>query len=304
MLNFVSIEPANFCQLHCPQCPVGNATCVSSEGEEREPIKKQCLSLAHAKQILHALPRSVRVVQFYFQGEPLLNPDLPQMIALAHQQHRHTIVSTNAQALTAEMAERLVAAGLNKIIVSMDGWTQETYSAYRAGGSVEKVKEGIRYLHTANQRSRHKTYIALQCLRLASNQKEWQIFEQQYRSIGADSITFKTAQFYHYEHGDPLMPESRYARYIKGNDGLFHPRPTLSMRVQRWLGVRPCVRVLTGCIIAVNGDVLPCCYDKEHLHVLGNIFTEPWETISAHRAAFIRTIWRGNTPPMCNNCTS
>jgi MoaA/NifB/PqqE/SkfB family radical SAM enzyme len=68
-------------------------------------------------------------MQFYFQGEPLLNTHLPEMISLAHQTGLYTIVSTNAQALTQEMAEALVKSGLNRIIVSIDGGI--TYSEKR-----------------------------------------------------------------------------------------------------------------------------------------------------------------------------
>ena len=56
----------------------------------------------------------------------------------AHETGLYTIVSTNAQALTPEIAHDLVDAGLSRIIVSMDGLTQTSYNAYRVGGSLEK----------------------------------------------------------------------------------------------------------------------------------------------------------------------
>ena len=86
-------------------------------------------------------------MQFYFQGEPLLNPHLSEMIRSASDAGLYTIVSTNAQALDRETAKRLVASGLRRIIISMDGLSQEAYEAYRQGGDVEKTKAAIRYLH-------------------------------------------------------------------------------------------------------------------------------------------------------------
>jgi MoaA/NifB/PqqE/SkfB family radical SAM enzyme len=164
------------------------------------------------------------VIQFYFQGEPLLNLDLPQMIREAHEAGLYTIVSTNAQALTAQLAEQLVQSGLDRIIISMDGLTDESYSAYRVGGSLEKTKEAIRYLQESKQRQttsnnfkRSQTIIELQCLRLKSNEHEWRTFKRVYKRLGADRLTFKTAQLYGYENGHPLMPTApRYSRYIKG----------------------------------------------------------------------------------------
>ena len=82
-------------------------------------------------------------LQFYFQGEPLLCKQLPEMIRMAHDVGLYTIVSTNAQALDEATAIALVEAGLSRIIISMDGFTQATYEQYRRGGDVEQVKAAI-----------------------------------------------------------------------------------------------------------------------------------------------------------------
>ena len=226
------------------------------------------------------------------------------MIALASERHLYTIVSTNAQALTRDMAQALVGSGLNKIIVSMDGLTQASYEQYRVGGHLDKVLIGLQYLRDAKQESRSRApQIELQCLMLASNEHEWPTLRHQYKALGADTLALKTAQFYDYEHGNPLMPSPAYARYIQGTDGLYRLRSTFSMSIHRWIGIRPCWRVLTGCVIGTNGDVLPCCFDKAHEHKLGNIFTEDWSVIAPRRRAFIRTIWTKKQFPMCGNCT-
>jgi radical SAM protein with 4Fe4S-binding SPASM domain len=237
------------------------------------------------------------VVQFYFQGEPLLNKDLPQMIREAHEAGLYTIVSTNAQALTAQLSEQLVQSGLDRIIISMDGLTEESYSAYRVGGSLEKTKEGIRFLRES--RSRHleisrSPLIELQCLRLKSNEHEWLTFKRLYKRLGADRLTFKTAQLYGYENGHPLMPTApRYSRYIKGKDGLYHRRP---------LG-KGCFRVWSGAVIATNGDVLPCCYDKDRAHAYGNIMNAPIKKLFGNeRAAAFRQAAMQQQPKICQEC--
>ena len=103
----------------------------------------------HWKRALSQIKDSAFVIQFYFQGEPLLNKDLPLMIREAHDAGLYTIVSTNAQAMTPDLANALVAAGLDRIIISMDGLTQESYSAYRVGGSLDQCKAALRYLREA-----------------------------------------------------------------------------------------------------------------------------------------------------------
>ena len=288
---FVSVEPAAVCQLRCPECPVGQRL------EVRGLEVRGLMPMDLFRRVLEEAKETAFTMQFYFQGEPLLNKDLPQMIREAHETGLYTIVSTNAQALTREMAQALVAAGLSRIIISMDGLTQETYGAYRIGGDLEKTKAALRFLREAKEsraKSRESIEIELQCLRLKSNEGDWKAFRQQYKALGADRLVFKTAQLYDYRHGHPLMPtEPRYRRYAKGADGLYH-RKKLH---------RGCLRVWSGVVVTTDGEVLPCCYDKAHAHAYGNI-----------RSASLRTLFAGETaqtfrraalheqPEICKEC--
>ena len=250
------------------------------------------------RRVLDEVRKTAYVIQFYFQGEPLLNKDLPTMIAQAHEVGLYTIVSTNAQALTRELAQSLVDAGLNRIIVSMDGLTEESYGAYRIGGSLQQCINALCFLREAKDRTPyalHRTpLIELQCLRLKTNEHEWEEFKRQYKALGADRLTLKTAQLYNYEDGHPLMPsDPRYSRYQRGKDGKYH----LKKRVP-W-----CTRVWSGVVITTNGDVLPCCYDKAHEHAYGNIMDAPLaELIRNDKArAFIRAAQR-EIPDICKEC--
>lgn len=255
------------------------------------------LRLTDFQRILEEVKESVHTMQFYFQGEPLLNKDLPEMIHLAHEAGIYTIVSTNALALTPLLAERLMRSGLSRIIVSIDGMSEESYGAYRRGGSLHKALDGLMYLRQAKDATGSRTHIELQVLMLRSNEHEWQAMKRQYRVIGADSLTLKTAQFYDYEHGNDLMPsDERFSRYRKGKDGLYH--------LKRHAG-RSCHRLWTGCVITITGEVLPCCYDKSSAHSFGNIFSTPlaeiWHGEKANR--FRRTILQKRSRPViCSNC--
>ena len=260
---FISVEPANICQLRCPECPVGR-------GENpQSPItnhQSPMMPLEVFRRVLAECRETASVIQFYFQGEPLLNKDLPQMIHEAHEAGLYTIVSTNSQAITPELAEALVKSGLNRIIISMDGLSGASYNAYRIGGSLEKTKSALQYLRAAKNQSpitnhqspitNHQSpIIELQVLRLRSNEHEWRAFKQQYKLFGADRLVFKTAQLYDYQNGHPLMPTNpKYSRYILGKDGKYHRR---KLR-------KGCFRVWSGAVITTNGDGLPCCYDKSH----------------------------------------
>lgn len=283
---FVSVEPAAVCQLHCPACPVGmrKGERMSGLGDER------FMPLDLFRKVLSEVKAYAHTMQFYFQGEPLLNQDLPQMIAEAHEAGLYTIVSTNAQAMTPEMAQALVNAGLSRIIISMDGLTQTTYGAYRVGGDIEKCKAALRWLREA----KGKTVIELQCLRLKTNEHEWQELKRVYKSLGADTLTLKTAQLYDYEKGHPLMPsDGRYSRYEKGADGLFH-RKHLH---------RGCLRVWSGVVVTTTGEVLPCCYDKNHAFAYGNIADAPIaELFRNEKAQAFRRAALREQPKICQEC--
>ena len=256
------------------------------------------------RRVLAEVRGTAKIIQFYFQGEPLLHKDLPVMIREAHEAGLYTIVSTNGQAMTRDLANALVAAGLNRIIVSMDGLTDESYGSYRIGGSLDQCKSALRYLREAKKKDSlpfreglgvgSSLIIELQVLRLRSNEHEWEAFKRLYRSLGADRLTFKTAQLYDYAAGHPLMPSNpRYSRYRLGSDGLYH-------RKSRWPW---CTRVWMGCVITTNGDVLPCCYDKAHEHVYGNIMEAPLAEIlrSDKARAFMRAAQK-EQPAICKEC--
>ena len=287
---FVSVEPAAVCQLRCPECPVGRRDGGISESRHTDRL----MSVDLFRKVLEEVKQYAHTMQFYFQGEPLLNKDLTTMIAEAHEAGLYTIVSTNAQAMTKELAEALVKAGLSRIIVSMDGLTQATYGAYRIGGDIEKAKAALRYLRKAKEQCGGKTIIELQCLRLKTNEHEWVELKRTYKTLGADCLSLKTAQLYDYENGHDLMPsDARYSRYEQGADGSYH-------RKKRSRG---CLRVWSGVVVTTIGEVLPCCYDKSHAYSYGNIQDAPIaELFKNEKAMAFRRAAMSEQPKICQEC--
>ena len=318
--TFVSVEPANFCQLHCPECPVGIASSPNRPIASGVPEKSadfggalspnRVMSLTIFERVLEQVLRTAHTMQFYFQGEPLLNKQLPEMIAMAQKVGLYTIVSTNAQVLTKDMANKLVKSGLSRIIVSIDGFSEESYAAYRVGGSLHRALEGLQFLHEAKEQCRSSIRIELQVLRLKTNEHEWSWIKKNYKKLGATHLVFKTAQLYNFKHGHPLMPtDERYSRYKKIADGTYvhksSPLHSTPYTIHRAFGAL-CLRLWSGCVITTTGDILPCCYDKEHHHPLGNIVDQSLANIfhSKKANALRRCILKrdGHTPAMCNNC--
>jgi radical SAM protein with 4Fe4S-binding SPASM domain len=256
--------------------------------------------------ILGQVQATAHTMQFYFQGEPLLNKQLPEMIAAAHRLGLYTIVSTNAQALNPTMAQALIKSGLNRIIVSIDGFSEESYAAYRVGGNLHKALEGLQHLANAKAEFHSHIRIELQVLRLKSNEHEWDWIKKNYRKLGATHLVFKTAQLYDFEHGHPLMPsDERYSRYKKTADGTYVHKKASHLSPLTF-NLSPCRRLWSGCVITTYGDVLPCCYDKDHRHAYGNItqlsLAELYHSTKANALRRRVLLYNGKPLDMCKNC--
>lgn len=249
------------------------------------------------KAIAEAAPYAHTVI-FHFQGEPLLHPQLHQMIAYAHGLKLYTMLSTNGQLLTEEVVRRITDAGLDRIIVSVDGLTEESYAHYRVGGSLSKTLSGIRYLSDYKRQRGVGPEIVMQCLYLASNEQDWAAMRSRYKELGADRLEMKTAQFYAYETGHPDMPtDPRYSRYVRQSDGRYRLKKRLSNR---------CYRLWSGCVVTADGAVLPCCFDKDHRYVLGRITDASLPHIMHSDAADrfrLRVLTERKNIAICTNCT-
>ncbi|MBR1929059.1 MAG: radical SAM protein [Paludibacteraceae bacterium] len=289
--TFISIEPANFCMLSCPECPIGAMKGHNSNNA-------MYFSPDTLSKILDEIGDNLNVIIFHFQGEPLLNKQISQLIRMAKSYGIYTILSTNAQLLTSEMARQLINSGLDKIIVSIDGFTQETYQQYRIGGSLEKALAGLKFLRAAKETNRSDIEIELQCLRLKSNEGQWAWLKQNYKSLGADTLTLKTAQFNNFRHGNRLMPtESKYSRYRRGKNGIYERKKPYH---------NFCYRLWSGCVIDAEGNVLPCCFDKNHRYIFGNITKESFVDIWFGKEAndFRKQLLHERKKiKMCLNCT-
>ena len=288
---FLSVEVTNYCNLHCPECPVGIRKIPKQE--------KASFDFLLFKNLINELKPTLQHVILYFQGEPLINKELPKLIEYAHKANIYTSTSTNGQFLTNDDAKLLVLSGLDKLIVSVDGATQETYSAYRVGGSLEKTLDGIKYINYWKRELKSKTpLVEMQFLVLKTNEHQLKEMKQLAMNLKVNRLTFKTAQLVDFENGNELMPSiARYSRYKKGSDGKFNLKRTQSNH---------CWRLWSGAVVNVHGEVLPCCFDKGSEYSFGNIndksFTEIWHGKNA--SGFREKILQNRKQfDMCRNCT-
>lgn len=237
-------------------------------------------------------------IQFYFQGEPLIHPRLPEFIRMVHTMKIHTVLSTNAHFLDDEKARMLVESGLDELIISLDGMSAETYSAYRKEGDIQKVFQGIKYIMEKKKQFRSaRPKVTLQFLVFRHNEQEVGLFLDYARKSGADRWTLKGPQVYDLKDADRWIPsDPKYARYEKKN-GEWKIRNSFKNR---------CYRMWTGCVITWDGYVVPCCFDKDAKYKMGNIREQSWEEIRSSPAyrSFVQMLLNSRKEiDICRNCT-
>src|SRR5215467_7856458 len=128
----VSFEPTTSCNLRCPECPSGLRAFTRPTGMLNKDFFSETIDQLH---------RDLLYLVFYFQGEPYLNPSFLDMVKHASSRKIYTATSTNAHYLTDANAKRTIESGLDRLIISIDGTTQDVYKQYRVGGQLDKVIE-------------------------------------------------------------------------------------------------------------------------------------------------------------------
>ncbi len=285
----LSVEPVNYCMLSCPECPAGNGSLTRKAGQ---------MSLHTYSKLIEQASPYLSYLTLYFQGEPLLHPNFIEFVQIAHKHKIYTSTSSNAQLLNDEMAKNIVKSGLNKIIISIDGTTQEAYEKYRVGGSLEKVKEGIKGIIKWKKIMQSTSpFVELQFLVFKHNEHQLLEIKQLDKELGVNKLSLKTAQIIDFERGSDLIPsQKKYARYEKKGDGNFKRKKKIR---------NCCWRAFSGAVITIEGDVLPCSFDKNGEYSFGNIYEEPLEKIWHNEKArrFRQQILTNRKVfAMCRNC--
>ena len=259
----ISIEPTTSCNLRCPECPSGKREFTRPTG---------MLDSHFFRTTIDALKNELVYLIFYFQGEPYLNPSFLEMVSYASKNGIYTATSTNAHYLNDDNARKTIESGLDRLIISIDGTTQDTYKQYRVGGNLQKVLEGTKNIIEWKKKLKSNTpHIVFQFLVVAPNEHQIKDILQLGKNLGVDEVRLKTAQVYEYENGNPLIPSNKkYTRYHKNRVGKFELKNKL---------LNHCWKLWHSCVISWDGLVVPCCFDKDAQHRLGDLKETPFKQI-------------------------
>lgn len=286
----LSIEPTTACNLGCPACPSGLKSFSRATGN---------LSVEAHKEWIKKVKHHVGYINYYFQGEPTIHPQFIALIQTAKAAGIYTSTSTNAHFITENYAKELVKSGLDRIIVSMDGIEQQTYENYRVHGKLETVKQGLQALAKAKKelKKQHPTII-LQFLVTNYNEHEIDALTAFSTEVGVDELRLKTLQLYDFEKDGHLLPKNeKYRRYILDKDGNYRIKNKFKDE---------CWRMWSSAVITWDGKIVPCCFDKDAQHQMGNInntsFQQIWKG-TAYNEFRKQLLMNRKSIAICANCT-
>lgn len=255
----VDIETASACNLKCTMCPHGDANYKMSKGiidfELAKKIIKECSNIG-----ISSLKLSGR-------GEALIHPKLIDMVDLAKVNGiMDVMLNTNGLLLTEEKTKGLIEAGIDLIIISVDGATKETYEAIRIGSNYEMVKRNIEFLVRYRKEHRlKKPLIRLQFVKMKENIHEFEEFKNQWR----DQV-------------DVLVSIDYSNRVKQESKGIEDKNP---------LGRAYCPHPWRRLTVTSEGKALMCCVDWDGKYVVGDCVKES-----------IKEIWQGSKISFGRKC--
>jgi len=300
--GIINIEPvSNLCQLKCPLCPTGI---------QLLDYAPKIMSLHIFKAILDKVP-FISVLELYRSGEPFLNPDLFAMIRFAYDRNIKVVVSSHFSfSKPDDFFEDIAASGLEKLFVSLDGASQETYSHYRVGGDYDLVMANInKLIETKKRLHRTKPEIIWQFLVNKFNEHEITSAQKIAKDLNI-ALDIRPIDL------DDELPdvtlgqtiEERMTDWLPANESYIAERYRGERHFPLFPGV--CKDLFTRIIVTVDGKVMPCCMVWDHGNGFGDLLADSFDDIWYSRkyldarSRFLIEDYRPQIQSICFSCNN
>ena len=188
-------------------------------------------------------------------------------MAYAHNKHIATIMSTNLnKPLTPQMAEDIIKSGLDVMIVSLDGVTQEVYEKYRVGGRLDRVLDNVKVLVQKKRELGYSTpHIEWQFIVMRQNEHQIEEARKLGHDLGVDSVVLKPRglpPWYGRRRGRLNSGSLASTRSILRDDPFYKPYQEDGRR---------CWRLWRSAVVNWDGGLAPCCYLTDKSEDFGDV---------------------------------
>jgi radical SAM protein with 4Fe4S-binding SPASM domain len=283
----MQVDPASLCNFKCAFCPTGDPRLIKQSGRAQVFMKLELFEKIIAD--ISTFERSLKVLKLFKDGEPMLNPDFITMVEIAKRERKIERVetTTNGSKLGPGMNERLVASGIDRVVVSIEGVSAERYRSFaRVNFDYEAFVEKLRHLYSIRGAMKLHVKTVAQNLDYA---------------IGEDRKFFDTfgpiCDGIYIENTVASWPQFSVAGAVDKNIDAYG-RKTVHKQL--------CPYPYYSLSINADGIVSPCCVDWNRELALGSVATESlldiWngEALRTLRRRHIRDGLGSN--PSCASC--
>ncbi len=285
----LDVDVTTACNFHCPMCPAGH----NETGAAREPsaaghkfpgflkgrfLRKEWYSRALAEGAAFGLPS----LRLGVTGEPLLVADIDDWVREARAAGVLDVsLITNGRLLTAEMSRRLIAAGLTRLMISVDAGGPETYEKVRPGGDWRRLLENIRdFLRLRREADSPTPLLRLSFVEMEVNRGDREAFEIRFKPL-ADYLSFQ-----------------RYQNIL----GLESTDLGLRDAAGPPAAAGFCAEPFTRLALLVDGGLFPCCSDFGRVRPLGHVAADGLLATWQSAAACFLTTPEARSAEPCRTC--
>ncbi len=245
---FMVIDPCNLCNLRCPLCPTG----VGKLGQ-----KQAFMGVQHFKEYFEVLADYLFEIFLYNWGESLLNKNVYRMIEYAQSRNVGTNLSSNFMDVEKEDLRSLLDCGLEYLVVSLDGTSQETYGKYRVRGVYEQVLNNMSDLITWRKWRRSRLPIVeWQFIVMKHNEHEIPKAEQLARQVGVDSLRFIPVALQVLDEDREKLAKEWFPIRFRGRK---HAEKGVEQQFGQAEKPSPCFYLYDTLTVNPLGKVHPCC---------------------------------------------
>ncbi len=293
------IDPCNFCNLRCPLCPTG----LNDLGRDQS-----MMSLEHFKHYFD--PHAPYLFEAYLHnwGESLINKNVFAMIEHAQSKNVGTNLSSNLVIATSEDLDNLIDSGLEYLVVSLDGASEETYIKYRIRGDFQRVVDNMAELiRRRNARGKTTPVVEWQYIVMKTNEHEIPQAEAMAKELGVDLIRFIPVGMPFEFRNRKEVADEWYPDSVKGrveSDGT-------EQQYGQAGKPGPCFYLYRSMVVNADGGVSPCCVVYKKNRDFAQLDDAPldipaiWnnEKFQSARSLFSPEVVAGKRrPTVCDTC--
>jgi radical SAM protein with 4Fe4S-binding SPASM domain len=196
-------------------------------------------------------------VKLFLGGEPLMHPEIFQMIDYAHSHGLVTEIHTNGTLLDHKRSKKILDSGLDVLSISFDGIDKDTYESIRRNADFSSVVKNIKTFLRLKKSKKRNPYTIIQCILQPqqasvkmSLKRQTKGFKKEFEKLPVNEFKFIAA----HNFGGKLIDKETCQPKFTQEKHEYHP----------------CGDIYHALSIAWNGKVVPCCTDFFEQYVLGD----------------------------------